>query len=171
MTNHSLLPDDLLWADGGHASDVVLTALADGQIEIVPAKVRLHVEGCASCTTHLGNAALLSLHTHRELGAVKTAEREAVARRPLPRLAIVLGLLVAAAGAAPSLVGGDVFEAKTFATHDLPLLARGLQTLGRPLLEPGSSFGLVLTYGTAAALVVMALALVRLLPKKKEVSR
>ena len=24
-----LLPDDLLWAEAGHASDVVLTALAD----------------------------------------------------------------------------------------------------------------------------------------------
>ncbi len=171
MTKQALLPDDLLWADGGHASDIVLTALADGQIDIVPPSVLAHVERCTSCTTHLGNAALLSLHTHREIGAMKSAAVAAaeVARRPLPRVAIVLGLLVAIAGMVPSF-STDAAEAKTFATHELPVILRGLETLGRRALEPGSSFGLVLTYGSAAALVVMALALVRLLPKK-EVSR
>ncbi|NVL83606.1 hypothetical protein HWN75_25860, partial [Escherichia coli] len=54
------LPDDLVWAEGGHASDVVLTAIADGQIAIVPPAVLAHVDHCPSCTTHLGNAALLS---------------------------------------------------------------------------------------------------------------
>jgi hypothetical protein len=163
------LPDDLLWADGGHASDVVLTALADGQIDIVPAKARAHVESCAKCTMHLGNAALLSLHTHREIGFVKEAAAIA-ARRPLPVLAIVLGVVVAIAGMIPSFAT-DAAAARTFATHDLPVVVRGLQTLGQRLMEPGSESALVVTYVTAAALVVMALAVVRLLPKKKEVSR
>ncbi|MBX3188870.1 MAG: hypothetical protein KF819_17760 [Labilithrix sp.] len=166
-----LLPDELAWAEGGHASDVVLTAMADGQAEIVPAAVLAHVEGCRTCTTHLGNAALLSLHTGRELALLAT-ESEAAARAPMPRLAIVLGLLVAVLGILPSALDAspDIGTAKTFATHDVPLLANGLSTLARRLLEPGSSVGLVLTYGAAALVILMALALVRLLPKK-EVSR
>ena len=55
------LPDELLWSDGGHASDIVLTAIADGQLEIVPPNARAHVETCTKCMQHLGNAALLSL--------------------------------------------------------------------------------------------------------------
>ncbi|MBX3262924.1 MAG: hypothetical protein KF782_24820, partial [Labilithrix sp.] len=87
------LPDELVWAAGGHASDVVLTALADGQRAIVPEAARAHVERCATCTAHLGHAALLSLHAGAEIGAGAEHER-ALARRPLPRLAISLGLAV-----------------------------------------------------------------------------
>jgi len=163
----NLLPEDLLWADGGHASDVVLTALADGQTDIVPTKARTHVESCARCMNHLGNAALLSMHVDREMGHVRAAAIAAV-RRPLPKLAIILGLLVAIAGIIPS-YASDAAEARTFA-HELPLLFNGLRTLAQRLLEPGSSSALVVTYVTAAALVLMALAIVRFLPKK-EVSR
>jgi hypothetical protein len=166
-----LLPDELLWADGGHASDIVLTAMADGQVHIVPHAVMAHVNGCGACTTHLGNAALLSLHTGREL-ALAARTTEAPARAPFPRLAIALGLAFAVLGLVPSLLDApsQIGSAKTFATHDAPMLLSGLRTLGHKLLEPGSPSGLVLTYGAAALVVVMALALVRLLPKK-EVSR
>ncbi|HEY8079045.1 MAG TPA: hypothetical protein VIF62_33160 [Labilithrix sp.] len=164
MKKPSFLPDDLLWAEGGHASDVVLTALADGQIEIVPPNARTHVEGCATCTRYLGNAALLSLHTHAQI-AVMQENALVAARRPLPKLAIALGLLVAAAGMIPSF-GSDADEARTFASH-VPLFFRSAETLGRKLFEPGSETALVVTYATAAVLVVMAVALVRLLPKKE----
>ena len=175
MTKHmkepELLPEELLWADGGHASDIVLTAMADGQVEIVPDGVMAHVNGCGTCTTHLGNAALLSLHAGRELALVAREATEQ-ARAPFPRLAIVLGLVFAVLGLVPSLIDAPshITSAKTYATHDVPLLVNGLGTLGRKLLEPGSSVGLVLTYGAAALIVLMAFALVRLLPKK-EVSR
>jgi hypothetical protein len=66
--------------------------------------------------------------------------------------------------------GSELGSAKAFAFHDVPLLANGLGTLGRRLLEPGSPTGLALTYGAATLLVVMGFVLVRLLPKK-EVSR
>lgn len=174
-TKEDLLPDDLVWAAGGHASDVVLTAVADGQIDIVPPIVLAHVDGCRACTTHLGNAALLSLHTGREIAVVaRVAHAAAVSnaaatRAPLPRLAIALGLVVAVLGLVPSWLDGRsaIGSAKRFALHDAPLLANGIGTLGRRLLEPGSSIGLAVTYGAAALLVVMALSLVRLLPKKE----
>lgn len=166
----ALLPEELWWADGGHASDVVLTALADGQLEIVPRAVRAHVEGCAACTTHLGNAALLSLHAARELEVVARDERRAAPERaPLPRLAIGLGLAVAALGLAPSLL--DLREGasglRSFAVHDAPLLLRALEILGRRVLDPGNPVGLALTYGAATLLVLVGIAAVRLLPKKE----
>ena len=166
----AFLPDDLLWAAGGHASDVVLTAMADGQVEIVPPAVLAHVDGCRSCTTHLGNAALLSLHTGREIAMV-AREADASARAPMPRLFIALGLAFAVLGLVPSFVDApsEPSGAKSFA-HDVPMFVNGLGTLGRRLLEPGSPVGLALTYGAAVMLVVMGFALVRLLPKK-EVSR
>lgn len=164
------LPDELLWAAGGHASDVVLTAMADGQVEIVPAAVLAHVDGCRSCTTHLGNAALLSLHTGREIAMV-AREEDASARAPMPRLFIALGLAFAVLGLAPSFVDApsELGGAKAFA-HHVPMFVNGLGTLGRRLLDPGSPIGLALTYGAAVMLVIMAFGLVRLLPKK-EVSR
>jgi hypothetical protein len=176
MTNRTkaaedFLPDDLLWAAGGHASDVVLTAMADGQVEIIPPVVLAHVDGCPACTTHLGNAALLSLHTGREIAMVARIA-DVAARAPLPRLAIGLGLVFAVLGLVPSLLDGraELGGAKAFAFHDVPMFVNGLGILGRRLLEPGSPVGLALTYGAAALLVIMGFALVRLLPKK-EVSR
>ena len=160
---HELLPDELLWADGGHASDVVLTALADGQLDIVPASARAHVEACTACTQHLGNAALLSLHAGRQIAALREHEQSlATARRPLPRLAIALGLCVAVLGLVP-----EVGALRTFLLHDVPLVASGAQTLGGRLIDAPGVPGLVLTYGTAVLLVAMGFALVRLLPKKE----
>jgi hypothetical protein len=168
-TKGALLPDDVLWADGGHASDVVLTALADGQVAIVPPSVLMHVERCTTCTMHLGNAALLSLHAGAELAALAEARAEATARRPLPRLAIGLGLAVAFLGLLPTVFDAPsaASGARAFATHDVPLVVRGLSTLVHRLFEPGSSVGLVLTYGTALLLVAMGFAVVRLLPQKE----
>jgi hypothetical protein len=160
----TLLPDELLWAEGGHASDVALSTLADGQASAVPPAVRTHVERCTVCTVHLGHAALLSLHVGRELAA--RAEHERVfARRPLPRSAIALGLAVAVLGLVPNVV--DVAH---FATRDVPISLRGLTTLARHVDASGSALSLFLTYGAAILLVSTGFAVVRLLPKK-EVSR
>jgi hypothetical protein len=174
QTKPEELPEELVWAAGGHASDVALTAMADGQVAIVPKLVLAHVERCTTCTTHLGNAALLSLHTGREIATLATAESathevQAAARAPLPRLAIALGLAFAALGLVPSFTEAPPLAsgAKAFAMHDVPMFANGIETLGRRLLEPGSPVGVALTYGAAALLVVMAIALVRFAPKKE----
>lgn len=161
-----ILPDDLSWAAGGHASDVVLTVLADGQPELVSSAVRAHVERCTTCLTHLGHAALLSLHADRELVARAEHDRQLArehARRPLPRLAIGLGLAVAALGLVPSLLDGG----GSSTPRDASLFLRGLGTLVRRLDEPGSPAGLVITYATALVLIGIGFAVVRALPKKE----
>lgn len=164
-----LLPDELWWASpnesGRHASDVVLTALADGQLAIVPDVVKSHVEGCGQCTAHLGNAVLLSMYTARELEAVKkvASEETALARRPLPRLAIALGLAVAFVGLVPSMIEPPKFVSP----HEVKVLFSGASTLGHGVMEGASTISLALTYGLAALLFGFGFVLVRLLPKKE----
>jgi hypothetical protein len=156
-----LLPEDLLWADGGHASDVALTALADGQSAILPATVLAHVERCTTCSAHLGNAALLSLYAQREIVTLQ-------AKRPVPRLPVILGLVVAVLGFVPTLLDPSTPGAgRLFVTRDLPLYASGLRTLAHRLFQPGSQTGLYLTYGGAFLLFVLAAFAIRLLPKKE----
>ncbi len=90
------LPNDLLWAEDGHASDVVLTALADGAGEIVPESAHEHVHHCAMCTKQMGNLALLSLRTGQLFEAFSPREK---VRFPV---GIVLsGLSLAAVGLLP----------------------------------------------------------------------
>lgn len=160
MSHQDLLPDELLWAEGGHASDIVLTSLGDGQHAIVPAVVRAHVERCTACTAHLGHAALLSLHVETELAARAEHER-AEGRKPVPRMAVALGLLVAALGLVPSLLSGS----PQGLLEGAPLFLRGLGTLLHR--AEASPAWLVLTYGGAVLLLAMGLAVVRLLPKKE----
>lgn len=151
-----LLPEELLWADGGHASDVVLTALADGEHAIVPESVRAHVERCAACSTHLGHAALLSLRAGAELRSVSE-----LARRPVPKAAILAGLGLAILGLVPSLRTADASLSPTLGT-----LARLVAVVARRLGDPGSLAGLFVTYATALVLVATALAFVRRMPRK-----
>lgn len=158
------LPDELVWAAGGHVSDVVLTAIADGQHAIVPNVALAHVAICTTCTTHLGNAALLSLHAGEEIALVNVLP----ARSPLPRLAIGIGLLVAFVGSLPSLL--DFGHSVDVVRHDVPLFSSGLRTLFQRFLGSESGPNIVVTYATALVLVGMGFAVVRLLPKK-EVSR
>lgn len=172
-----LLPDALLWAEGGHASDVALTALADGEHAIVPAAVRAHVERCTTCTTHLGHAALLSLHVDWQLAARAEDERardRTNAPRPLPRFAIALGLLVAALGLVPSVLdAGAAPAARTMVLHDAPVFLRGLGTLARQIDGSASLISTLFIYGAAVLLFGMGIAVARLLPKfaAKESSR
>jgi hypothetical protein len=164
------LPEELVWAEGGHASDIALSTLADGQAAILPDGVLRHVHACASCTQHLGHAALLSLHVARELDTLAEHERALVtARRPLPRMAIALGLAVAVLALVPS--AGDL---GSFASlwGRASVAARVARTVAHAVLSPSSPLGVLVTCGTAAALVVSALVVVKLLPRlpRKEVS-
>ncbi len=163
----AVLPDELVWAQGGHASDVVFTALADGELEIVPVEVQRHVESCPTCIEHLGNAALLSVYTAAEMGALRDAE--VPARLRLPVGAIGAALALAVLGLVPRLLDPqpEPSSLRTFVLHDVPLVAQGVATLARKVFEPGNPAGLFLTYAAALMIVAMALAVVRFLPQKE----
>lgn len=93
------LPNDLLWAEDGHASDVVLTAIADGEFDIVPSNAREHVDDCATCTKQIGHLALLSLQTGRVFAVF--SPRESVR---LPLGMILTGSVFAVLGLLPTLL-------------------------------------------------------------------
>lgn len=111
-----MLPEDLLYAEDGHASDVVLTCLADGEKAIVPPALVAHVLACPTCHGHLGNAALLSLRAGEEVAAHVAAKKAHEAKlAPSPYLALAAGLLLVLLGALPRLATLPE-DAMTFAT-------------------------------------------------------
>lgn len=154
-----LLPEDLLYAENGHASDVVLTCLADGEKAIVPPPLVAHVLACPTCHRHLGNAALLSLRAGEEIAASAAAEREAeAALAPSPWRALALGFLVVFLGAIPRLAS---LPAKTLsfgrsATEIAPSIVRALGH-GFDAIGP-SALGPRVVASLAAALVLVGFA-------------
>jgi hypothetical protein len=78
-TNDDQLDRATAWQEDGHVSDVVLDAIADGAVSIVPGDAMLHLDDCDPCTARLGAIALRSLETTESL-------RELMAT-PLPSFA------------------------------------------------------------------------------------
>ena len=157
MEPEAMLPEELLWATGGHASDIVLTALADGEQAIVPPAVRAHVQQCTACTMHLGHAALLALYTQSELAA---RHQHDALRRPLPRLPIALGLLAALVGLVPSL--GDLEPAAFL--HEMRLYLEGIGTLTRRAGSSTGAVGILVPWVVATLLVGLGFAIVARFP-------
>ena len=120
-TEGAALPEELLYAEGGHASDVALTCLADGEDALVPAALRAHVLECAACSAQLGNAALLSLRADDAVRGYVAAQAKPAPTPGLER-ALALGFLVAVLSAAPRLAS---------LPEDLPRAGREL-ALGGP---------------------------------------
>ncbi|HKO49041.1 MAG TPA: hypothetical protein VJV79_15020 [Polyangiaceae bacterium] len=113
------LSDELSYREDGHASDLVLSALVDGQDSLVPAELSEHVDGCPFCSDRLGDLAALSFSVGEALSSLESQSSMAPARlavpsvepRPLPAIPFALGLLVAAMSSLPRLLGdGRVSE-------------------------------------------------------------
>jgi hypothetical protein len=156
--NPDMLPDDLVWSEGGHLSDVAIAALGDGQDAIVPQKARDHASSCEACAAQMGHAAMLS----SELGAVmrapvpapqKSPESE---RAPVPWLAIIAALIVAAVGSLSSFIENPIaltespnafVRESSLAFHAGSALFRGIENGLGPLLSFGCA---ALLFGAGA---------------------
>lgn len=168
-----LLPEELLWADGGHASDVVLTALADGEDAIVPEAARRHVHQCVHCTHALGRVALLSVHASEELERVRPVAAELVQperAKPrvvvmpdaapqwrLPWVALAAALVLAALGSVPTLASApaDVAGGARAFVQNLPLALRHVTVAVRAAGDAGDAL-LVVNLGSALLFAVMS---------------
>ncbi len=113
---HEVLDEESLWTDDGHASELVLSALGDGQDTLVPTRVSEHVDSCARCTERLSEIAMLAFSLDErllELGAESETEATwpvagatpAMPSRPFPLRPFALSLLVATVGLMPRLLG------------------------------------------------------------------
>jgi hypothetical protein len=148
-----LLPVELVWQDDGHVGDVALAAIADGELQIVPAQAAAHAGACDECSSRLGEQALLSMATSEALELA--ALERATARRPLPMLAVVFALALAALGAAPSLIGliGGIAAAPELALRSLFLASRAAAALVRTLA--GAELGAWAIAWTAATAILL----------------
>ncbi|MEZ4222406.1 MAG: hypothetical protein R3B13_15820 [Polyangiaceae bacterium] len=95
------LDPKLVWQADGHLSDESLVILADAQEGLLPQDAEVHATSCDSCTTRLGELALLSARTHEAFAALAPAVQEA--RTRFPALAVVAALVIAALGLVPTL--------------------------------------------------------------------
>jgi hypothetical protein len=180
-TRQERLPDDLVW-DDGHATDLALAAMADGEESLLPASLEAHVHACPSCTQRFGETALLSMGTSRairELGpllritpvpvapevAERASARAAARRKPrMPMPMFAAALVLAALGATPTLIQlpGRFAELCFALLHTVPTLSRSGAQLLRSGLGPA---WVAVTLVCAAILVMMSVALTRLLPR------
>jgi hypothetical protein len=95
-----------LWRDDGHLSDLVLTALADGQDSLVPTDIHEHAATCESCSARLGALALRSLEVD---DALQSHAGAALSRPPavgfkLPVVAFAAAFVLASLGSIPRLL-------------------------------------------------------------------
>ncbi len=105
MRDQESLPEDLLWQQDGHVSDVVLDTLADEQDEIVPVLARDHVSGCDVCTQRLGDAVVLALGVDDALKPMVESAATAAQTKswPLPIPAMLAAVILAVLGTIPAL--------------------------------------------------------------------
>jgi hypothetical protein len=119
MDDLDKLPSDLVWQQDGHLSDIVLSSVADGEMNIVPLEALSHLEHCDQCSTRFGAEALLSMHASELLGEVSRAAHAPAALPSraarvavegglshLPKRAVFGALALAAMGAMPALIAG-----------------------------------------------------------------
>jgi hypothetical protein len=158
------LPEHLAW-NGEHASEAALAALADAQIDIVPASVLAHLETCEECNHALAELATLSVAAEGALQAIPREElapaSAQVIRLPIPWRALLVAAAVAALGAAPSMleVPGEVSTMTTSLVRIAPALVKTLAQLFR-----AEHRSLWLTLASAVLLLVVGFALTRALP-------
>lgn len=145
--------------DDGHANEIAITCIADGEAAILRAEVIAHVEACDACTTRVGSAALLSIQAGERLISVNAVDRaidsartaaanasatakaapaiaiagpkapSSVRRRPMPVRALVAAIAVAAIALVPS-----VLDAMSVAPSMLTSVRRALPTLSHALV-------------------------------------
>jgi hypothetical protein len=194
MSEPSNLPQELVWQQDGHLSELGLTAMADGEHALLPAEAQVHLEACPACQERLGHAALLAALSARamELEVARAAAPQAAAersasdrslglaetvglapvssgrgRRPLPRAAIALALLCAAIGAAPSLLSAGSRLPSTVATvvNGAPVVLRMAWQLARGLASSNSPSLVAVPWVAALVLALMGVWVTRRLAR------
>ena len=76
MTNaDQKLDASLVWDPAGHLGEIALTALADGERELLPDQAVVHAASCRLCEERLGSAALLAVEI---AGAMRVVRRSSL---------------------------------------------------------------------------------------------
>jgi hypothetical protein len=157
-------PGELLWQQDGHLTDSVVTAVADGQDSIVPDPALEHLGGCEHCARRIGEAAVLSFSVGEQI-----AEAPPVSGRhpAFPRVAVMVALLTAMLGIAPTLaeLPGWLGTASAWVVQGLPMVIRGGALMLRTLPQGAHGMGGVVLLGSSAVLIATGLFIARVVSR------
>ena len=167
MTVVRLEPKDL-WREDGHLSDLVLTALADGEDSLVPSEVHSHVATCEACSQRLGAFALQSLKASellQEQAAVAPSTSRARAYR-LPVFALVAAFVLALLGSIPRLIElrSALSEAPGSSVETGLVLLKGATLLFRSANQQDTLAVTLAWCASALAIVALGVMVARLAP-------
>jgi hypothetical protein len=144
--------------DGEHASELALSCLADGQLDVIDADVHGHVEGCAECTLRVGE---LALESHAVGAALRSQTQAAGAPHRFPFAMTAAAALLALVCALPGLMDGLprllpwIFAAPRL----VPLLTASLVAVAHDF--GASPVGHAASVASAATLCLLGFALAR----------
>jgi hypothetical protein len=162
------LPNDLLW-ENEHASDLVMSAMADGEESILSRQIVEHVHSCDACMMRLGSMALETRGVTNAVQSVKpwlpaavlAPSKKRAPAQPVPFAAIFAALGITAIGAAPTLLAlpHRLAEFALTVQHAVPAMSHG----GIQVFQQGIG---VMAMGVCAVLLLGAgVAVTRLLPR------
>lgn len=161
------LDEDLVWRDDGCLAEPAMHALADAELDLLPAGALEHAEDCSWCSERIGRIAMLSLEIDDALAREQLAQRVAPAvqpltaamRRKLPVVPIALALLTALTCKLPLLTTLQPAElghsAATLVHIFMPLTLKLIHQLAH------SPFGSALVFCSAAFLLAGSALLAR----------
>jgi hypothetical protein len=159
----------------GHAPDVALSALADGQEDIVPRLVIAHVDSCERCSSRMGDLAHQAVRADQYLHDARPVqdiapETAAMDAARVPWRLVAAGLFVAFLGSAFdfSASGGDKIQAVVSFFHNAPLFVRSLvSSFTHVAHEREGAIALVaMTASLALCAVTFVVARNRFIPEK-----
>ncbi len=162
------LPKELLW-ENSHASDLVMSAMADGEESILSQDIVAHVHSCDACMMRLGATALETRGVTNAVQSVKpwlpatvlVPSKKRATVQPIPLNAIFAALGLTAVGAMPTLLAlpHRLAELALTVQHAVPAMSHG----GVQVFEQGIG---VMAMGVCAVLLLGAgVAVTRLLPR------
>jgi hypothetical protein len=161
------LAEALIWDAQGHLTEIAVTALADGELSLLPRAALTHADACAGCADRIGSSVLVALSLSESIGALQperqvTPEQAPPRRQPLPLGLLAGALLVAALGSLPNLstLWALLFRMPELVARALPVLARVAVLVGRSITDNQALS--VLRWFSAASLVCAGIAIARL---------
>jgi len=167
------LPKDLLWeareGEGDHASDLVMSAMADGEESILSSAVVAHVHSCDACMMRLGSMALETRGVTNAVQSVKPwlpaavllPSKKRAPAQPVPLTAIFAALGLTAACSTPTLLAlpHRLAELALTVQHAVPAMSHG----GIQVFQQG--IGVAAMAVCAVLLLGAGVAVTRLLPR------
>lgn len=160
------LTDDQTFQPDGHLNDAALTALTDGQDEILPQTALAHVTTCDGCAERMGDLALLAVQVHDALAREpELALQPQPVRTPLPLGAMLIAFALAVIGAIPTLLSAPSWLADLPAAlvRNAPITLRATTALVRAV-SAEASFVTAAWLTAATVLVALGLLVARLAP-------